>query len=81
LSGTVHGLWNWVGLRLTCGDEFRLVRDGTARSGAVVTQLVTHLNRPIESIDTYALDGVWESDEEVEEFAQFTRADRQAETA
>ena len=37
--------------------------------------------RPIESIDTYALDGVWEPDEEVEEFVRFTRAARQAETA
>jgi hypothetical protein len=37
--------------------------------------------RPIESMDTYALDGVWESDKEVEEFVRFTRAARQAENA
>jgi hypothetical protein len=36
---------------------------------------------PIESADTYALDGVWESDEEVEEFIRFTRAARQVEGA
>lgn len=32
--------------------------------------------RPIESADTYALDGVWESDAEVEEFIRFTYAAR-----
>jgi hypothetical protein len=37
--------------------------------------------RPIESADTYALDGVWESNEEVEEFIRFTYAARQTETA
>jgi hypothetical protein len=35
--------------------------------------------KPIESEDTYALDGVWESDEEVEEFIRFTRAARRGE--
>lgn len=35
--------------------------------------------QPIESADTYALDGVWESDEEVEEFIRFTRAARRGE--
>ena len=35
--------------------------------------------KPIESVDTYALDGVWESDEEVEEFIRFTRASRRGE--
>ena len=34
--------------------------------------------RPIESVDTYALDGAWESDAEVEEFIAFTHAARQA---
>jgi len=35
--------------------------------------------KPIESADTYALDGVWESDEEVEEFIRFTWAARRGE--
>jgi len=37
--------------------------------------------RPIASEDTYALDGVWDSDTEVEEFIAFTHAARQAETS
>jgi hypothetical protein len=37
--------------------------------------------RPIESADTYALDGVWESDAEVEEFIQFTYAARRVDGA
>jgi hypothetical protein len=35
--------------------------------------------RPIESADTYALPGVWESDDEVEAFIAFTYAARRAE--
>jgi hypothetical protein len=35
--------------------------------------------RPIESADTYALPGVWESDAEVEAFIEFTYAARRAE--
>ncbi len=37
--------------------------------------------RPIESADTYALDGVWESDAEVEAFIQFTYAARRVDGA
>ncbi|MBK6871392.1 MAG: hypothetical protein IPK24_16875 [Kineosporiaceae bacterium] len=37
--------------------------------------------RPIESADTYALDGAWESDAEVEEFIQFTYAARRVDGA
>ena len=36
---------------------------------------------PIESDDSYAADGIFESDDEVEEFIAFTHAARQAETA
>lgn len=35
--------------------------------------------KAIESAETYALDGVWGSDEEVEEFIRFTRTARQGE--
>jgi len=36
---------------------------------------------PIESDDSYAAEGIFESDDEVEEFIAFTYAARQAETA
>jgi hypothetical protein len=36
---------------------------------------------PIESADSYAAEGIFESDGEVEEFIAFTYAARQAETA
>jgi hypothetical protein len=36
---------------------------------------------PIESDASYAADGIFESDDEVEEFIAFTYAARQAETA
>ncbi len=37
--------------------------------------------RPIDSADTYALEGVWESDDEVEEFIEFTYASRRVDGA
>jgi hypothetical protein len=36
---------------------------------------------PIQSDDSYAADGIFESDDEVEAFIAFTYASRQAETA
>lgn len=37
--------------------------------------------QPIESVDDWAADGIFESDEELDEFLDFTHAARQADVA
>jgi heme-degrading monooxygenase HmoA len=49
------------------------------RRPSVADQARERGTRPIESADTYALLAVWESDDEVEAFIEFTHAARQAE--
>jgi hypothetical protein len=64
---------------MTSGVEQPLPPVQPSRRLSVVEQGRLLGTKPIESADTYAVDGVWESDEEVEEFIQFTRAARRGE--
>lgn len=66
---------------MTSGAEQPAPRVGAPRRPSLVEQARQRGTRPIESADTYALEGAWESEDEVEEFVRFTRAARQADTA
>jgi hypothetical protein len=65
----------------TSGAEQSLPQVHRPRRPSLEEQARERGTRAIESADTYALDGVWESDDEVDEFIRFTRAARQTETA
>jgi hypothetical protein len=65
----------------TSGAEQPLPQVYRPRRPSLDEQARARGTRPIESAGTYALDGVWESDDEVDEFIRFTRAARQAEIA
>jgi len=65
----------------TYGAEQPSARAHQARWPSLDEQARERGTTPIESADSYALDGVWESDEEVDAFIEFTYAARQSETA
>jgi len=63
------------------GAEHPTVPIHAARRPSLEEQARQRGTSPIESADSYAADGIFESDGEVEEFIAFTYAVRRAETA